>query len=65
MLPTLSSLKLTNTLQTKKYGKFLKYLRILGQRPTLRAALLLAKFLPSFQITVGRATGNRFDPGCG
>jgi len=36
-----------------------------GQRPTLRAALLLAKFLPSFKIIVGRATGSRFDPGCG
>jgi len=28
MLPTLSSLTLTNTLQTKKCGNFLKYLRI-------------------------------------
>ena len=38
---------------------------IVAQRPILRAALLLAKFLPSFQITVGRATGSRVDPGCG
>jgi len=30
MLPTLSSLTLTNTLQTKKCGNFLKYLRILS-----------------------------------
>ena len=29
MLPTLSSLTLTNTLQTKKCGNFLKYLRII------------------------------------
>jgi len=29
VLPSFNSLTLTNTLQTKKYGNFLKYLRML------------------------------------
>ena len=45
MLPTLSSLTLTNTLQTKKGGNILKYLRIFKH---VRKFIAPGKVIPNF-----------------